>query len=345
MSCFLNLTATAAFAGAAHRTRAPRSPPYPSAGLAPVIVIETDTCYFANNGLAKVRLRHPPGGHSRQGDRSLGHRRARPADRPRRAPRTSSRSRPSPQPAPGRRLRALFDERWPAYRRWYLRDGWDARPSLDEGRKALERHMPELVPVHASIVDAVGADELGARMLTLFDPPPILSGCSQVALADPPGARAQLRLRRGPVRRGRARHALARAPRDRHERSAVGPARRHQRRRAGRLLHVRRPQGAGPRLQRPARRPLPARDVHDGARGGRRAAPDPRAGRLQRDGDRPRRRPRDGVARPRPPRRGDAPARDDEPPGPRRLAAARALDAQRGAAGRARGGCWPIPSG
>ena len=90
------------------------------------------------------------------------------------------------EPAPGRRLRALFDERWPAYRRWYLRDGWDARPSLDEGRKALERHMPELVPVHAAIVDAVGADELGARMLTLFDPPPILSGCSQVALADPP---------------------------------------------------------------------------------------------------------------------------------------------------------------
>ena len=241
-------------------------------------------------------------------------------------------------PAPGRRLRALFDERWAAYRRWYLRDGWDARPSLDEGRKALERHMPELAPVHASIVDAVGADELGRAhadaVRPAADPERLLAGRAR----GPAGAGAQLRLRRGPVRRGRARHALARPPGDRDGRSAVGPARRHQRRRPGRLVHVRRPQGAGPRLQRPARGPLPARDVHDGARGGRRAAPDPGPGRLQRDRDRPRRRPRDGVARPRPPRRGHAPARDDEPPGPRRLAAARALDPQRGATRRARGG-------
>ncbi|MDA0164952.1 C45 family autoproteolytic acyltransferase/hydrolase [Solirubrobacter ginsenosidimutans] len=78
-------------------------------------------------------------------------------------------------------LRRLFDQRWPAYRRWYLQDG-AARPSLAEARAALERHMPELVPAWSALVAAVGADELGARMLTLYDPPPLLSGCSQAAL-------------------------------------------------------------------------------------------------------------------------------------------------------------------
>ena len=42
--------------------------------------------------------------------------------------------------------------------------------------------MPELVPIWSALVAAVGADELGARMLTLYDPPPLLSGCSQAAL-------------------------------------------------------------------------------------------------------------------------------------------------------------------
>jgi len=76
----------------------------------------------------------------------------------------------------------LFAERWPAYRSWYLKDGAAARPSLEEARAALGRHMPELVPMWSALVAAVGADELGARMLALYDPPPLLSGCSQAAL-------------------------------------------------------------------------------------------------------------------------------------------------------------------
>ena len=81
-------------------------------------------------------------------------------------------------------LPGLFQERWPAYRRWYLQDGDGARPSLEEARSALVRHMPELVPAWSALVAAVGADELGARMLTLYDPPPLLSGCSQAALRE-----------------------------------------------------------------------------------------------------------------------------------------------------------------
>ena len=88
------------------------------------------------------------------------------------------------------KLPGLFAERGPAYRSWYLKDGAAARPSLGEARSALERHMPELVPMWSALVAAVGADELGARMLTMYDPPPLLSGCSQAAL---PGQAALVR--------------------------------------------------------------------------------------------------------------------------------------------------------
>src|SRR5690348_10691932 len=47
---------------------------------------------------------------------------------------------------PGPRWRALYDATWPAYRRWYTRQGQTALPSLQECRDALTRHMPELVP-------------------------------------------------------------------------------------------------------------------------------------------------------------------------------------------------------
>jgi len=91
---------------------------------------------------------------------------------------------------PGRKLRGLYERGRHAYREWYLRDGEAARPSLEEARSALERHMPELAPHWSALVSAVGGDELDARMLTLYDPPPLLSGCSQAAL---PGAPALVR--------------------------------------------------------------------------------------------------------------------------------------------------------
>ena len=79
-------------------------------------------------------------------------------------------------------MRGLYERAWPAYRAWYLRDGEAPRPSLGEARSALERHMPELVPAWSALVAAVGADDLGARMLTMYDPPPLVSGCSQAVL-------------------------------------------------------------------------------------------------------------------------------------------------------------------
>jgi predicted choloylglycine hydrolase len=90
------------------------------------------------------------------------------------------------EPRPGKRWKALFDAVWPAYRSWYLSEGRDARPRLDTAAYHLNRHMPELVPTWRRMVELTGDDELAATMLTLWDPPKFLPGCSQAALTSPP---------------------------------------------------------------------------------------------------------------------------------------------------------------
>ncbi len=81
--------------------------------------------------------------------------------------------------SPSEGWRRLFEEFWPAYRQWYTRNGLDDRPSLDECRKALKEHMPELVGLWEEFVELANGDELAARMLSLYRPPAYLFGCSQ----------------------------------------------------------------------------------------------------------------------------------------------------------------------
>jgi predicted choloylglycine hydrolase len=42
--------------------------------------------------------------------------------------------------------------------------------------------MPELVPTWERLVDLAGGGDLAARMLSLWDPPPLVTGCSQAVL-------------------------------------------------------------------------------------------------------------------------------------------------------------------
>jgi predicted choloylglycine hydrolase len=97
------------------------------------------------------------------------------------------------EPQPGPRWQALFDATWWAYRRWYLRDGEAARPPLARARRELEAHMPELVPTWRRLVALTGPDELAARMLTLYDPPPYVTACSQAVFAGDAAAPALVR--------------------------------------------------------------------------------------------------------------------------------------------------------
>jgi predicted choloylglycine hydrolase len=84
---------------------------------------------------------------------------------------------------PGPRWQALFDATWPGYRDWYLSDDGSERPSFRTARQMLGRHMPELVPTWERLVELTHGDQTAARMLTLYNPPRFLPGCSQAVLA------------------------------------------------------------------------------------------------------------------------------------------------------------------
>jgi predicted choloylglycine hydrolase len=82
---------------------------------------------------------------------------------------------------PGDRWRRSFEEMWPAYRGWYLKEGESARPDLETCRRELDRYMPELMPTYERLVERAGGDEVAARFLSLYRPPGFVVGCSQGA--------------------------------------------------------------------------------------------------------------------------------------------------------------------
>lgn len=74
---------------------------------------------------------------------------------------------------------AVFEEKWPHYRAWFLREGEAARPSYATSVRMLRAHMPELVPAYERVVELAGGGDMAARMLSLYKPPPYLAACSQ----------------------------------------------------------------------------------------------------------------------------------------------------------------------
>jgi predicted choloylglycine hydrolase len=80
---------------------------------------------------------------------------------------------------PGPQWQSLFEHHWPHYRAWFLKEGERARASYAESRKMLSEHMPELVPVYERLCELAGGGDLEARLLSMWRPPPYLSGCSQ----------------------------------------------------------------------------------------------------------------------------------------------------------------------
>lgn len=88
---------------------------------------------------------------------------------------------------PGSKWQALFRSYWPSYQRWYLGEGERARPTYLACLRALRNHMPELVPTYEKLVELAGGGDLAARFLSMYCPPPYLTGCSQaVWTGDPP---------------------------------------------------------------------------------------------------------------------------------------------------------------
>jgi predicted choloylglycine hydrolase len=80
---------------------------------------------------------------------------------------------------PGPRWRAVFEDAWPWYRRWFTSEGERARASYATSVRMLQTHMPELYPVYEELVELAGGGDLAARMLSIYRPPPYLAACSQ----------------------------------------------------------------------------------------------------------------------------------------------------------------------
>src|SRR5271166_4448381 len=91
---------------------------------------------------------------------------------------------------PGDLIGAHLAAVWPAFRRWWL-GGANARPTAQEAGARLEEHMPELVPAWQRLTALLGDDPEAAAALTLWNPPPFLTGCSQAAVL--PGGPALVR--------------------------------------------------------------------------------------------------------------------------------------------------------
>ena len=83
----------------------------------------------------------------------------------------------------GPKWAGVFDELWPHYRVWFLRDGEAPRASYATSVRMLRAHMPELVAAYERVVELAGGGDLAARMLSLYKPPPFLAACSQGAWA------------------------------------------------------------------------------------------------------------------------------------------------------------------
>lgn len=91
----------------------------------------------------------------------------------------------SAEDRPGPAWASLFQQLWPAYRRWYLREGIEARPTYLACRRALKAHMPEVLGVYDELCELAGGGDLAARFLSLYRPPAYLSGCSQAIWPGP----------------------------------------------------------------------------------------------------------------------------------------------------------------
>ncbi len=80
---------------------------------------------------------------------------------------------------PGPVWAALFAEYWPAYERWWLREGELSRATWLESRRAMRKHMPEFAPMWEELSELAGGSDHAARFLSFWRPPAYLAGCSQ----------------------------------------------------------------------------------------------------------------------------------------------------------------------
>jgi len=81
---------------------------------------------------------------------------------------------------------------WPGYLAWWQRDGERARPTFLVCRKALRQHMPELEPTWNRLSELMGGGDAAARFLSMWCPPPYITGCTQAVWSGKSSEEARL---------------------------------------------------------------------------------------------------------------------------------------------------------
>tara|TARA_B100001109_G_scaffold252704_1_gene249164 strand:- start:1544 stop:2548 length:1005 start_codon:yes stop_codon:yes gene_type:complete len=81
----------------------------------------------------------------------------------------------------GEKWKKRFNKSWPYYQKWFLSEGHTARTGYLSSVEALEEHMPELLPTYHNLCELAGGGDIASRYLSLYNPPPFMSGCTQVA--------------------------------------------------------------------------------------------------------------------------------------------------------------------
>ena len=79
----------------------------------------------------------------------------------------------------GEKWAGLFDSFWPQYQTWFQSQGDAARPTYTKCVGAIRKYMPELLPTYEKLIALAGGSDMASRFLSLYCPPPYLSGCTQ----------------------------------------------------------------------------------------------------------------------------------------------------------------------
>jgi predicted choloylglycine hydrolase len=80
---------------------------------------------------------------------------------------------------PDEKWRQVYERYWPAYSRWFMKEGDHARPTYLNCERALWNYMPELMPTYQRLLELSGGGDQAARFLSLYRPTNYMSGCSQ----------------------------------------------------------------------------------------------------------------------------------------------------------------------
>lgn len=80
---------------------------------------------------------------------------------------------------PGDKWLSFYQNVEQGYLNWFMNEGDYMRPTLAECEQALATYMPELLPLWKQLCELTQADDLLARMLSLYCPAPYVFGCSQ----------------------------------------------------------------------------------------------------------------------------------------------------------------------